>query len=95
MTLIPMIILLIGAMLGMRFNVLVLLPATVLISAATLSAGIAYYNSPWSTLIIAVLAIAALQIGYLAGSVVNASATTRPGSSRRRKIWLARHSPTS
>lgn len=95
MTLIPMIILLIGAMLGIRFNVLVLLPATVLVSAATLSAGVVYYNGPWSTLITAVLAIAALQVGYLVGSFVNTSAATRPGSALRRKIWLARHSPTS
>ena len=95
MMLIAMTVMLIGAVLGLRFKVFVLLPATVLSLAASLCAGIAHSDSPWSILLTAALALATLQIGYLAGSVVNASATTQPGLSRWRKVWLARHSPIS
>jgi len=93
MMLIAMTVMLIGAVLGLRFKVFVLLPATVLSTAATLCAGIAHSDSPWSILFTTALALATLQMGYLAGSVVNASATTWPGLSRWRKVWLARHSP--
>ena len=64
---------LIGAMLGMRFKILILLPATVIGSSATLGVGVAHSAGFWSILLAMVLAIAALQVGYLAGTVVIAS----------------------
>jgi hypothetical protein len=94
-TLIAMTFMLIGAVLGLRFKVFVLLPATVLSSAAALSAGLAYSDSPWSILLTAALAMATLQMGYLAGAVFNASAMIRPELSRWRKVWLARHNAIS
>lgn len=60
----------IGAILGLRFTVLVLVPAMIVSSIAIFGIGIAYGDSPWSMVIAVLLAITALQIGYLAGSVI-------------------------
>jgi hypothetical protein len=59
-----------GAMLGLRFKVLILVPATVIGSAATLGAGMTHSNSLWSILLAIVLVISALQMGYLGGAVI-------------------------
>jgi len=70
---------LIGAVLGMRFKILILLPATVIGSSATLGVGVAHSDGFWSILLAMVLAIAALQVGYLAGTVVIALQSRRQG----------------
>ena len=70
MTLLVMPAMLIGAMLGLRFKVLILVPAIVIGSAATLGAGMTHSNSLWSILLAMVLVISALQIGYLGGAVI-------------------------
>jgi hypothetical protein len=69
-TMLAMTAVLIGAMLGLRFKVLILVPANVIGSAATLGLGIAHSNSFWSTLLAIALAITALQIGYLGGTAI-------------------------
>jgi len=70
---IAMIALLIGALLGLRFRVFILVPAIVLASATILSVGMARSDSTWPTLLATVLAITALQVGYLSGAVVHFS----------------------
>jgi hypothetical protein len=68
---------LIGAMLGLRFKVLVLVPANVIGSAATLGFGIMHSSSFWSALLVMALAITALQMGYIGGTAIR-FAVVRP-----------------
>ena len=70
MTMLSMTAMLIGALLGLRFKVLILVPAIIIGSAATLGIGMAHSNSLWFTLLAMVLAITALQMGYLGGAVI-------------------------
>jgi hypothetical protein len=63
-----MICFLIGAMLGLRFKVLVLLPAIVVLLVATISVGIARSDSGWAILLATALGMVSLQLGYLAGT---------------------------
>ena len=62
--------LLIGITLGLRFKVLILVPAAILASAVTLGAGIVYDDSWLSILLTTVLGIATLQMGYLVGTAL-------------------------
>jgi hypothetical protein len=55
----------VGAVLGQRFKVFVLLPATSLAFICTIVAGITRAQDVWSIAIAAVGATIALQIGYL------------------------------
>jgi hypothetical protein len=70
MTMCAMTAILIGAVLGLRFKVLILAPAIVFGSAATLGIGMAHSHSIWFVSLAIVLAITALQLGYLAGAVI-------------------------
>jgi hypothetical protein len=60
---------LIALVLGLRFNVLVLVPATVIGSAFAIAKGMAYSDNIWTILLVMASVMAALQIGYLAGAV--------------------------
>lgn len=88
-------VMLIGASLGLRFKVFVLLPAIILSVLVIVSAGIAHSDSYSSILLTAIFVIAALQIGYLAGSAAIGFVTARSKLSVWRKVWRARHSPIS
>ena len=66
---------LIGAILGLRFKILALVPAILFGSASTLSIGIAYGNGVWPVLLAVVLAVTMLQIGYLGGALANSAIT--------------------
>lgn len=70
MTMLAMTAMLIGAVLGLRFKVLVLFPAIFIGSAAALGIGMAHNNGLWSVLLSMILAISALQMGYLGGAVI-------------------------
>ena len=59
--------LLAGMVLGQRFKVLILVPATALALAFTVGVGIAQAEAVWSIVQMAAVTAAALQIGYLAG----------------------------
>jgi multisubunit Na+/H+ antiporter MnhG subunit len=59
---------LVGAALGQRFKVFVLLPATSLVLICTIAAGIARAPDVWSIAVAAVCVTIALQIGYLIGT---------------------------
>ncbi len=60
-----LICLLVGAVLGQRFKVLVLIPAMAL--AVTAASGFAYAGTLWQVLGAAFVATTSLQIGYLGG----------------------------
>ena len=59
---------LVGAVLGQRFKVFVLLPATSLALICTIAAGVARAQDVWSIAIAAAGVTIALQIGYLIGT---------------------------
>jgi hypothetical protein len=64
---------LIGAALGVRFNVFILFPAIGLALLATLVAAIGHGDRIGSVVVTMALAASALQIGYLAGSATSAA----------------------
>ena len=70
MTILAMTALLIGALLGLRFQVSILVPAIVIGSAVIFSLDMAHSHSLLPTLLTTVLAITALQIGYVGGAVI-------------------------
>lgn len=60
---------LVGAVLGARFKVLILVPAIALASTANVASGIVRGDSVSTILIAAAIAAVGLQIGYLCGIV--------------------------
>ena len=59
--------LLVGATLGQRFTVLILVPATLVTLGVAIGLSIAFAQSPGTIALVTVSAIACLQIGYLLG----------------------------
>jgi hypothetical protein len=74
MLMLAIISILIGATLGLRFKVLVLLPAIIFAGFAILVGGLAYSSSFSSIVAASAIAISGLQLGYLGGSVIFYSA---------------------
>ena len=70
LTMLTLTAILAGAVLGLRFKVLVLVPAIAISSAATIGAGIAQSNTAWPVLLGLALVISALQIGYFSGAFI-------------------------
>lgn len=58
----------VGAMLGSRYKVFVLIPANFIASGATVGVAAAESFAPWYTLAVAMLMIAILQVGFVAGA---------------------------
>ena len=82
MLMLAIISILIGATLGLRFEVLVLLPAIIFAGFAILVGGLAYSSSFSSIVAAWAIAIAGLQLGYLGGSMILCFATPSPRSGR-------------
>ena len=59
--------LLIGMVLGQRFKVVVLMPTIALVLAVTICVGIARADAPFYVAVLTAAAIAAVQVGYVAG----------------------------
>jgi hypothetical protein len=75
---------LIGAVLGMKFKVLILIPAIGFALIVILAAGIARSDSISAILIAAALASSCLQIGYLCGAATRYSiGLARVGRTRK------------
>ena len=73
----------IGAALGSRFKVLVLVPATAISVLVTMVVAFCAGAGTWSALVLALDAVISLQLGYLAGlaiDVVTATPTAGPRS---------------
>jgi hypothetical protein len=67
-----------GAALGLRFRILVLLPITGLALAAIIASGVVLRGGLTHIVLVAVLTIAGLQVGFLAGVVIRYLIATRP-----------------
>lgn len=61
---------LVGGLFGLRFKVLIVIPAIGLVSVAALVTGIARGDGAPAVLMAATLAGACVQIGYLCGAVI-------------------------
>jgi hypothetical protein len=59
--------LLIGAVLGQRFKVLVLMPATAIVLVLAVATGVTQAQTAWSIVLTATAAATSMQIGYLIG----------------------------
>jgi hypothetical protein len=70
MTILAIAAIIAGALLGQRFKVFVLIPVTAIGLATAFCIGMAHDNSLRSILLAMVLAISALQLGYLGGVVI-------------------------
>jgi hypothetical protein len=73
-----------GLILGTRFKVLVLVPATALSALALIVGGVASGWSLGSLLLMAFLASACLQLGYLSGAIVRHTVIEPRANSLRR-----------
>jgi hypothetical protein len=69
MLILAMAAILLGAVLGLRFKVLILLPAAVVAVAIMAAADSVAHNSLSTTAVDVVLVLAGLQMGYLAGAI--------------------------
>ncbi len=81
----------VGVALGWRFKILVLVPATVLALVTNISFGIA---SRWGFREVAttlVISVVALQLGYLAGSLVSHFVSQLSDRYKLRDRWIPRY----
>ena len=62
-----------GALLGLRFKVLILIPAIAVSSAAVIYAGLTRETSAGSILLLIIMTTAAIQFGYFAGAIIGNS----------------------
>jgi membrane protein DedA with SNARE-associated domain len=58
---------LVGAALGQRFTVMILVPGTVVLLALSTATGLTQANTTWSIALMTAVAATAMQIGYLIG----------------------------
>jgi hypothetical protein len=61
-----------GAVLGLRFNVLALVPGIMFAMLAYVIVGVARADGVWSIILMAALLGVAIQVGYLAGAALHA-----------------------
>ncbi len=64
-----------GIVLGLRYKVLILVPAVMLAMLSSMLVGVAHADRFWSIVLMTVELIIAVQLGYLAGIVTNAVIT--------------------
>ena len=62
-----------GAFLGLRYNVLVLVPAVMFAMLLAVAVGVAQAESFWSIVLMTIVLVVAVQLGYLAGVVIYAA----------------------
>ena len=79
MLVLAMAAILFGAVLGLRFKVLILLPAAI-VAVAIMAADSIEHNSLSTTVVDLVLVLAGLQIGYLAGAIAGGLMGVAPQS---------------
>jgi hypothetical protein len=63
----------VGIVLGLRYKVLILVPATMFAMIAAIIVGVAHADRFWSIVLMTVELIIAIQFGYLAGIVTHAA----------------------
>ena len=77
---------LIGALLGLVFTVIVLFPAVIIGSAATFAIGIVLSDSLLAIILRIVIAITMLQVGYLGGAFIRLGIAGHASKRIRSKI---------
>ena len=80
MLILAMAAILLGAVLGLRFKVLILLPAAVVAVATMAAADSVAHNSLSTAAVDVVLVLAGLQMGYLAGAIAGGLMGVAPHS---------------
>jgi len=70
MVILALISLLAGVVLGLRFKVLVVVPASTATLLVAVGIGLGRADSLWTIVLMAEAAVASLQIGYLAGGII-------------------------
>ena len=80
MLILAMAAILLGVVLGLRFKVLILLPAAVVAVAIMAAADSIEHNSLSTTAVDLVLVLAGLQMGYLAGTIAGGLMGVAPQS---------------
>jgi hypothetical protein len=73
---------LVGAALGLRFNVLIVVPAIILVLGGTAAVGIAHADHMGSAVLIAASICTALQVGYLIGGFARVAVNSVGASTR-------------
>ena len=76
MPIITVLALLIGTLLGLRFNILLLVPAIVTVLIVLFAGGLARGHGLASAALVTFIAASGLQIGYLCGALVRQKART-------------------
>lgn len=71
MILLSTVSLVVGALLGQRFRVWVLMPATAIVLATAIGAGVNQAYTAWTIVLMAAAAAASMQIGYLVGLAIH------------------------
>jgi hypothetical protein len=69
----PTISALVGVALGLRYKVVILIPAIVLVMIFAVMVGIAHGDHFWSIILASVIAGTTIQLGYLAGILIRAA----------------------
>ena len=67
MTLLSIVTLLVGLVLAQRFKVMVLMPASVIVTVLAVATGATHAQTAWSIVLVAATAAISIQIGYLIG----------------------------
>jgi len=75
-----------GAVLGWRFNVFVLAPATLFFSTVTIATGIVTNSDARTVVVVVLAALTLLQAGYIAGSLSLSIFQSEPNL--RRSVWI-------
>jgi hypothetical protein len=76
-----------GVALGLRFKVLILVPAVTLTMLFAAIVGVARGDMFWSIAIAMILLVTAIQVGYLAGILIRAKIERCERRSQCRKLW--------
>ena len=63
----------VGIVLGLRYKVLILAPAVLFVIVLAIVIGVARADSAWSIVLMTIVAVTAVQLGYLAGIVIRAT----------------------
>ena len=79
----------VGIVLGLRYKVLVLVPAVLFAMISAIAVGVGRADSFWSIVLTTVALVIAVQLGYLAGIVIQAAiAANSPTAEGRRQVRL-------
>jgi hypothetical protein len=59
-----------GMVLGLRFKVLILIPASIIVATVTIAVGVTEGATAWSIVLMGLVVLTALEVGYLVGTAI-------------------------